>query len=886
MRRRWFRWVLLCLAIVTVGSFGLSTALQGGWARRLLLARLSAGFGRPVEVGRFGFSLLSGVRLKARSVTVYDDPRFGQEYFVRAEELTVGVRWLAMLRGRFEFDTVSLTRPSLNLVRLSDGQWNIESWLPPLPGAGRVDSSGAAPTARLSRVEIEDGRINFKRDSRKLPLALVAVNGQLDHEASGDWNIDVQANPMRAPASLQQAGTFRVRGTMGGVSTRLRPARLSLTWQDASLADLSRLAQGGDLGLRGTFNAEWTARIEESPAPEISWGEWLVDGTIRLRGVHGWALAARDTDPGANISFQAKWRPGDYRLLITQSVIEAPHSHLEATADLDWSRGFHPSAQISSARLGLADLLAWHRAFRATVSEDLAVDGTFEAQGALSGWPVRVDDLVLTSAGATIRSPALPGPIRIGPVATAWRNDTLRLLPVQVALPAAVSDRADTSTKAGAAASALASPSPLMVEASIGPLPVITALPEAHYRLAVSGSAHRAQDLLAVARAWGWSSRSSWTAEGPVSLRLAWSGSLRSGTSPATGTIQARGVRLATPLLNRPVLLSAATIDLRGNERRVNLRDVEALGAHWTGLLRGPGEDGGWSFDLAADRLDTGDFYAWLGEPARPSLLQRMLPFGGSSSASEIRKDRANALQEMHARGRLRVTALAFSPLQVERIDAATVIDGPSLTLHQGRANLAGGQITGDLAVRLSDEPSYSFDGQFARVDLSDFAESVALPGRLEGLASGELEISARGADRAALAASLQGDGRLRARETSLGQFALAPVISETPIDSISNIEPRRFALTTSFHLGDGRVRLDEFLLARPGERTEVTGTVDFAGRLDLHVQSSPRRTASLAQAGSVPAIDLWTIAGTLDSPHVVSVPAPANPAGVPSASR
>ena len=131
MRRRWRRFVLLSLAGLLIASFGLSLALQDGWARRSLLARLAASFGRPVEVGRFGFNLLSGLRLEAQSVTVSEDPRFGQEYFLRAERLTASVRWTALARGRFEFDTVSLTRPSLNLVRTADGRWNIESWLPP-----------------------------------------------------------------------------------------------------------------------------------------------------------------------------------------------------------------------------------------------------------------------------------------------------------------------------------------------------------------------------------------------------------------------------------------------------------------------------------------------------------------------------------------------------------------------------------------------------------------------------------------------------------------------------------------------------------------------------------------------------------------------------------
>src|SRR5262245_18238459 len=101
MKRQWLRVVLVLLAGLTAGSFGLSLALRAGWARRGLMARLSAGFGRPVEVGSFGFNLAGGPRLEAQSITVYDDPRFGSEYFLRADALVASVRWSALFRGRF-----------------------------------------------------------------------------------------------------------------------------------------------------------------------------------------------------------------------------------------------------------------------------------------------------------------------------------------------------------------------------------------------------------------------------------------------------------------------------------------------------------------------------------------------------------------------------------------------------------------------------------------------------------------------------------------------------------------------------------------------------------------------------------------------------------------
>ncbi|HZV59672.1 MAG TPA: hypothetical protein VFF42_04975, partial [Candidatus Eremiobacteraceae bacterium] len=70
--------------------------LRTSAARRFLIAHLEASFGRPVEVGRFDFSLLDGVRLEANSVTISEDPRFGHEYFLRADTLGAGLRWSAL----------------------------------------------------------------------------------------------------------------------------------------------------------------------------------------------------------------------------------------------------------------------------------------------------------------------------------------------------------------------------------------------------------------------------------------------------------------------------------------------------------------------------------------------------------------------------------------------------------------------------------------------------------------------------------------------------------------------------------------------------------------------------------------------------------------------
>src|SRR6266853_897746 len=196
-KRKWLRWIFVLAISLFAASIGLSRALRNSAARRFLIAHLEASFGRPVEVGRFDFNLLDGARLEAHSVTISEDPRFGHEYFLRADTLRASLRWPALLSGRFEFGSLSLSRPSLNLVRNSQGRWNIEQWLPPAsPDQSRAGFVGpsAAPrsisTARLYRIAVDGGRINFKQGDDKSPVALVGVSGRVDQDSPGRWALE------------------------------------------------------------------------------------------------------------------------------------------------------------------------------------------------------------------------------------------------------------------------------------------------------------------------------------------------------------------------------------------------------------------------------------------------------------------------------------------------------------------------------------------------------------------------------------------------------------------------------------------------------------------------------------------------------------------------
>ena len=148
--------VFLALA----AQLGLFLVLRTHRAHEYLIARLERTFGRHVEVRSFMMTLLPLPSLDAAGISIGEDPAFGNEYFLRADHLSARLRLLGLLRGRFEFGTLELERPSLILVKNEEGRWNLERWLPPASsedgGTGKAYGPKAqeTPPNRLAQIEI------------------------------------------------------------------------------------------------------------------------------------------------------------------------------------------------------------------------------------------------------------------------------------------------------------------------------------------------------------------------------------------------------------------------------------------------------------------------------------------------------------------------------------------------------------------------------------------------------------------------------------------------------------------------------------------------------------------------------------------------------------
>lgn len=873
--RKWLKRVLVGGALLFLASFAFSRALRASAARRYLTAHLAASFGRPVEVSYFDFSLLDGARIEAHYVSVADDPHFGNEYFLRSDTLTAGLRWSALLAGRFEFGAVSLSRASLNLARGADGQWNIERWLPPAaqsgarPGfVGPLPVSREVRAARPVRIEISGGRINFKQGDDKSPFALVDVSGRVEQTGAGRWQLDLEARPLRAGVGLQDIGTLRLRGSIAGTSARLQPAELNLTWRAASIADTLRLIRESDFGMRGQLDLDLTARVasggsSSNPGAESAGAQWSISGVARLTGMHGWRLPARDSDPAANLSIDADWRLGEPRAQVRRLVVEMPASRLEGGGDVEWSRGIRPQLHIQSSTVALNDVLSWYRALRPDIPEDLRADCSFGVDLKLAGWPIELQQGIVQSRGGTLAGKSLAGTVKIGVIHAAIAHGGIDIAPSSVSFAAAATrPGADDSEAAGGG------PNSFSFSGSIAPRSdgKLHWPPDGSF--AVEGSTLRIEDWLALSSALGQPLNPGWTATGGLAVKVRTMRRVDAPAGPWLGAMDFLELALSPAYVNQPVHLSRAHVEFTPAQRTITVASAEAFGASWRGSLTRKYSDQQWTFDLSADHLDTAELDRWLGPRARPGFLARLT---GSSSAPASPPVSDAIVTRLAAHGHLHAGAIDMAPLRIDQFDGEAEIAGRALHVRKAQGGLFGGKVSGSLEAQLVQVPSYEFQGRLDRVDLGQLAAAVPfLGGRVGGTASAFLTLAARGIGRQDLVASLTGQGTLSGRNTSLAGFHLASAFPGGASDTVDPAPDSFGAIQGAFRIGDKSVDVAGLVLDSSRGRLAVDGRIDFSHALNLRIHPSIYQAATLPASVSPPD---FLLGGTIEAPKLAAPP-------------
>jgi hypothetical protein len=874
--RKWWPPALWLGAIVIISQIGVSSLVHTHRVHTYLVRHLERAFGRTVEVSHFSALILPSPTLYAEQITVGEDAAFGNEYFLRAEHLSASLRWSGFFAGHFEFGTLSLSRPSLNLVRSQEGRWNLERWLPPakinvpdgLPAVYNIARALGTPANHLTRIDVDDGRVNFKVVDEKLPFAFTNVSGVVEQVSPGRWQLHLEAVPWRSGVALQSAGTVIVQGDVAGTSARLQPAEFRLHWSSASLADLLRLFRGRDYGIRGDFALDATAKsgiVDTSVPSSAPYGDWSYELQARAMQIHRWDLAERSDNPGMNVNLEGLLNVATGKAMAHRIVMETAKSNLRGTASAMISASPSWEIHLDSAGVQAADLLNWYRAFQPDVDDKLVVKQYFTGAMTLGGWPLQVRDAAFSSEGGEVKIPGIASPLRIGAVAGGGHRDALTIEPFHVTYASSMPGVRMGSTSTSAAVS-------IGKKRPVGEAHGVMNVGFAHDfdrragHISVEGHTDHVEDALRFAQAFGRALNHGWEMTGNATASLHWDWN---GAAPRhwNGHAEVANAELQAAGLNQPLNLTKTSLTWKDGLRTATIAEADGFGAGWNGTISedtATDFEGGakWRFQLHADHLDAAELDRWIGPRARPGWLQRLLPSLLGGAPQTPNEHASELVRRINADGELRVDEFTMEKLKFEQVRAEASLGDLHLDIRDADAQWAGGRVHGRLSAKFLPRPAYEVTTDLDQVNLAQLPTPRAAE-RLAGTASGTLHFTTQGVGRDELLAQLAGRGEVRMRNIEFRGWDVSASVAE---GAPRTGESRWAAGEGTFTLRDRGITLAGLRLDSGREAMLVKGTVSFGRDANLTIQTTGdgRREIRSVEPGHI-----LKISGTLDIPRV-----------------
>ena len=260
-RRRIAMVLIAVLAIVMLAL--LPPLINVNRFQRRIATSIGGSLGRPVHLDRVTLSLLPLPGFTLENFVVGEDPAFGFEPIIRANEVRATLRLSSLWRRRVEFSTISFRDPSVNLVHMPDGKWNIESILLQASriAAAPTAQENAGPAPRFPYIEATGARLNLKQGAEKTPFSLTDAEFALWLPNPEHWRLRLQGRPVRTDTSVSDTGAVRLEATLGrAASLDQVPIELDGAWRGAPLGEATRFVFGRDAGWRGDLTLETAIR--------------------------------------------------------------------------------------------------------------------------------------------------------------------------------------------------------------------------------------------------------------------------------------------------------------------------------------------------------------------------------------------------------------------------------------------------------------------------------------------------------------------------------------------------------------------------------------------------------------------------------------------------
>ncbi|HYL35651.1 MAG TPA: AsmA family protein [Bryobacteraceae bacterium] len=270
--RRWLITVLLVVLALGV----LAPFLSADRLRPYIQAALEAALNRKVQIGAVHLNLFTGPGFTVERVLIDDAPAAGVEPFAYVESMRARVRLTSLLAGKLAFSSLRLDAPSVNLVKLLPGPWNIQ------PLLDRSSSARSAQLEAVPDIQISGGRLNFKFGDTKSVFYISDADVDIYPNERGDLVIRFSGAPARTDRGSSSFGQISARGLLRAGPNGADQLTMGLHLERTAISELVRLFNARELGVHGFTTAEATLA---GPLDKIE-----VTGSLNINDIHRWDL--------------------------------------------------------------------------------------------------------------------------------------------------------------------------------------------------------------------------------------------------------------------------------------------------------------------------------------------------------------------------------------------------------------------------------------------------------------------------------------------------------------------------------------------------------------------------------------------------------------------
>ena len=822
--------VLLALFLVRPGANRLKVRIVNS---------ISLALGRPVDIATVSLRLLPQPGFDLQNFVIHDDPAFSAEPMLRAQEVTASLRVTSLLRGRLEIARLSLTEPSLNLVRGADGHWNLENLVERTAKISVAPTSKSKTEARpgFPYIEADRGRINFKVGAEKKPYALTEADFAVWQDSENTWGMRLEAQPIRTDFNLSDTGTLTASGSwQRAASLRDTPLQFNLEWSRAQLGQATKLAYGNDKGWRGRLRVSTT--LTGTPANLAIATTAAVQDFRRYDIFGGGELRLAAECSGHYSSLDHRLSDVACRAPVGDGTISVAGSIIGPFSSRDYD------LVLTADGLPIQSLIAFARHAKQAVPDDLIAAGrldgsiklrrdssgpastaNWEGSGETSGFELRSKlnktELILGKI-----------PFAVSPARSAAMNPRSRATSQDVGAPPA-----EAHLDVGPFGLGLGRPVPATVSGWAS---------SSGYSFTLQGDA-QLRRLLQVARMAGIPA-SQPAADGLAKVDLQIAGGWQGFMAPSpTGKAQLHSIRAEVRGLNAPLEITTANVILTTDQISVQNLTASVADTSWHGSLLVPRPcaqpDGCLiRFDLHGDDIATDRLNELLNPRVRAQPWYRFL----SSPANGV-----PYLLTLHAVGKLAANRVLVRKLVGTRVSAKVELNNGKVRLSDLRGDVLGGKHTGEWEADFTARPpEYSGSGTVERMALNQLSESMN-DDWITGSAVASYRVKTSGLAGAELFASATGTLKIEVRDGSLRHVVLA--------EGSGPLQIRRLAAHLA--LQSGRFEIQDSKLETPAGIFQVSGTASLTQLLNL----------KLTREGNPG----FNITGTLLEPHVSPILSP-----------